>query len=64
MLEEKEGAEKQNSMKEFEKNEHDCSVEGVLWVMDCIVRPYLKVAGQTCKIQSLSKHRQSRFVSC
>ena len=64
MLEEKAGAEKQNSKNGFEKNEHACSVEGVLWVMDCTARPYLKVPGQTWKIQSLSKHQESRFVSC
>ena len=29
MKEEKEGVEKQNSMKGLEKNEHACSVEGV-----------------------------------
>ena len=44
--------------KGFEKNEHACSVEGVLVVSDPSVRQYLKVAGPTRKIQSLFKLRQ------
>ena len=31
MVEEKAGVERQNSKKGFEKNEHACSVERVLW---------------------------------
>ena len=44
--------EKQNSKKGFERNEHACYVEGVLWVSDWTARPYLKVAGPTRKILS------------
>ena len=55
MMEEKAGAERQNSKKGFEKNEQACSVEGVFVVSDPSARPYLKVAGQTRKIQSSSK---------
>ena len=45
---------------EFEKNEHACSVEGVLRVSDWSARPYLTVAGQTRKIQCSSKLQQFR----
>ena len=55
MVEEKAGVEKQNSEKGFEKNEHACSVEGVFVVSDPTARLYLKLAGPTQKIQSLSK---------
>ena len=57
-MEERALVEKQNSKKGFEKNEHACCVEGAFEVLDCTARPYLKVAGLTCKIQSLSKVRQ------
>ena len=59
-MEEKAGAERQNSKKGFEKNEQACSVEGVFVVSDPSARPYLKVAGQTRKIQSSSKLWQVR----
>ena len=55
MMEEKAGAERQNSEKGFKKNEHACSVEGVFVVSDPTARLYLKLAGPTQKIQSLSK---------
>ena len=46
------GVEKQNSMKEFKKNDHLCSNKGVLWISDWTAHLYLKVAGPTMKIQS------------
>ena len=49
----KKGVEKQNSKKGFEKPEHACSMEGVLWVSDWTARPYL--ACPTRKIQRSSK---------
>ena len=52
--------ERQNSKKGFEKNEHACSMEGVFVVSDPSARQYLKVAGQTQKIQRLFKLRQVR----
>ena len=60
MVEEKEGVEKQNYNKGFEKNEHAGSVEGVLCVSDWTASPYLKVSGLTRKIRSSSKLRQAR----
>ena len=64
MMKEKAGprVERQNSTgkKGFEKNEHACSVEGVFAVLDPSARLYLKVAGHTRKIQSLSKLLQVR----
>ena len=55
MVEEKVGVDKQNSKKGFEKNENAYIVEGVSWVSDSTACLYLKVAGPTWKIQSLSK---------
>ena len=40
MMEEKAGAERQNSEKGFKKNEHACSVEGVFVVSDPTARLY------------------------
>ena len=60
MVEEKAGVEKQNSKKGFEKNEHACIVEGVLGFRIFLPVWYLKVAGPSRKIQSLSKLRQFR----
>ena len=60
MVEEKAGVEMQNSKKRFEKNEHACIVEGVLGFRIFLPVWYLKVAGPTRKIQSLSKLRQFR----
>ena len=47
MMEEKAGVRKKNSKRNFEKNEHACSVEGVFVVSDSTARPYLKLAGPT-----------------
>ena len=60
MMEEKTGVERQSSKKGFERMSMPaaCSVEGVLVVSDLSARQYLNVAGQTWKIQSLSKLRQ------
>ena len=58
MMEEKAGAERQNSEKGFEKNEHACSVEGVLGFRIFLPVWYLKAPSQTRKIQSSSKLRQ------
>ena len=60
MVEEKAGVKKQNSKKGFEKNEHACIVEGVLGFRIFLPVLYLKVAGQTRKIQSSSKLREVR----
>ena len=60
MVEETAGVEKQNSWKGFKMSEHACSMEGVFWVSDSTASPYLKVAGPTRKIQSLSKLWQFR----
>ena len=46
------GAKFQESIR---KNEYACRVEGVFMVLDCTACPYLKVAGLTRKIQSLSE---------
>ena len=61
MVEEKAGVEKLNSKKGFKKNENACLVEGVLGFQIFLPVLYLKVAGQTRKIQSSSKLRQFRM---
>ena len=55
MIEEKEGVERPNSEKGFEKNEHACIVERVSVVSDSTASPYLKLASLTRKNQSSSK---------
>ena len=42
----------------FEKIEHACSVEGILWVSDSTALTYFKVACPTRKILSTSKLRK------
>ena len=49
-----------SSKKGFEKNEYACSVERIFLVLDYISYLYLKVAGLTQTIQSLSKLWQYR----
>ena len=63
MVEEKEGVEKQNSEKGFEKNGHAWDVVGIDRIVGFrIFLPvlYLKAGGPTRKIQSSSKLRQFR----
>ena len=51
-MKENERVKRQNSKKEFEKNEHACIVEKVSVVSDSNASPYLKLAGPTQKNQS------------
>ena len=60
MVDEKAEVEKQNSEKEFKKNEHACIILGVFVVSDPSASQYLKVPCPTWKIQSSTKLRQVR----
>ena len=55
MMEEKAGVKKQNSKKGFEKNDHSCSMEGILLVLNPTASQYWQLVGPTWTNQSLSK---------